>query len=181
MVGEISDILRKDFTKCEDMAHRMEEAFPADPVCCSCDGIIFPIKRRKNNPRRARKAHIVPGGLNGGGNERETICSRRVAIVTEARAIDDDRTAADAKVVPGKDQQFGADFLVGSKLLFSYMPLSSPSFAPSPQYLLPGKSRRSHDDLDAVCRVAKYNAITTRSAAAMLPNALPIAASDSDA
>ena len=53
------------------------------------------IDRSAISPNMARNAHMVPGGLNGGGNVSITLRSRRVAAATEARAMEDASAAAE--------------------------------------------------------------------------------------
>jgi hypothetical protein len=60
---------------------------------------VYPIKQCEANPSNERNARIVPGGLNGGGNDPTTLHSKWVAITTDARAMEDTNNAA-VRVAP---------------------------------------------------------------------------------
>ena len=91
IVGDISGIICSERATCEEMTDGIEVAFVGDDLLHESRR---PMQRSKSNPNTARNAHIVPGGLNGGGKELMTLCSRRVAAITDTRAIDDARVAA---------------------------------------------------------------------------------------
>lgn len=167
MEGEMAGIFCNDLAKCNDMSDANDAVFvDADFF----DESAIRTSHSKNNPKQARKAHMVPGGLNGGGKDLMTVCSSWVATLTEATAIDDARITAVA-----------TDHLVSGNSFLSNASSEQSLFLPTSASLshpsLLGKSRCSHDDLDTALNIAKYSAITTKSAAAMLPNALPMAAS----
>jgi len=87
----MTDIFCNELAICNEIDDGMDDAFAGVYLLYES---ISPIKRSKSNPRTARNAHMVPGGLNGGGKELVTFCSRPVATKTEATDMVDARITA---------------------------------------------------------------------------------------
>ena len=87
----MTDTFCNELAICKEMADGMDDAFAGVYLLYER---ISPIKRSRSNPRTARNAHMVPGGLNGGGKELVTFCSRPVATKTEATDMVDARITA---------------------------------------------------------------------------------------